>query len=333
MNNIFICKICKHECCNIRSLAVHVARAHKISKEIYYKTYLAKSGEGYCKLCGKPTAFHSLTQGFYTHCSKNCTNKDPDTEKHREETMLIRYGVRQAAKNRDILDKCKLTYKERTGYDCPAQNPAVKIQMQKYRDENRQKFLDERKKGGKTYQKTMENKFIEFIKPYNLELINWNNKEDITIKCIICNNTMEHIRNGFIYNRIKKNLIPCSYCLPKPIQTSFKEQIFKLFVKENYTGTIIENDRTILGNNFEIDIFLPNKNMGFEFDGTYWHADSRFYKEDTYIYGKNMYAKDIWQRDLNKDIVALEKGIKLIRIKEYDWDNDPMIKEIIKSYL
>ena len=35
MNNIFICEICKHECCNIKSLAVHVARAHKISKETF----------------------------------------------------------------------------------------------------------------------------------------------------------------------------------------------------------------------------------------------------------------------------------------------------------
>ena len=47
----------------------------------------------------------------------------------------------------------------------------------------------------------------------------------------------------------------------------------------------------------------------------------------------DMYAKDIWQKDLNKDIVAVEKGIKLVRIKEYDWDNEPLIKEIIKSYL
>ena len=46
-----------------------------------------------------------------------------------------------------------------------------------------------------------------------------------------------------------------------------------------------------------------------------------------------MYAKDIWKKDLNKDIIAMEKGIKLIRIKEFDWDNDPTIKEIIKSYL
>lgn len=332
MNNIFICEICKHECHNMQSLGIHVTRTHKITKEIYYKTYLAKAGEGVCKLCGKPTAFHSLTKGFYIHCCKNCANKDPETEKHREETMLIKFNVRHASENKDIYNKSKITYKEHTGYNCPAQNPIIKLQMQKYRNENEQKFLNERIKSGKTYQETMKNKFIDFIKPYKLELIEWNNKEDISIKCTICNNTMEHIRNGFIYKRIKKNLIPCSYCLPKPIQTSFKKEAFKQFIKENYNGTILENNRLILGNNLEIDIFLPDKNIGFEFDGTYWHADSRFYKEDTYIYGKNMYAKDIWKRDLNKDIIAKKKGIKLIRIKEFDWDNDPLIKEIIKTY-
>lgn len=34
-----------------------------------------------------------------------------------------------------------------------------------------------------------------------------------------------------------------------------------------------------------------------------------------------MTAKEIWEKDKEKDLLCKSKGIKLIRIKEYDWDN------------
>ena len=47
-------------------------------------------------------------------------------------------------------------------------------------------------------------------------------------------------------------------------------------------------------------------------------------------------AREIWQRDKEKDILCESKGIKLIRIKEYDWVNfnekeKVRIKDVIEN--
>lgn len=49
-----------------------------------------------------------------------------------------------------------------------------------------------------------------------------------------------------------------------------------------------------------------------------------------------MTAREIWQRDKEKDILCESKGIKLIRIKEYDWVNfnekeKVRIKDVIEN--
>ena len=56
----------------------------------------------------------------------------------------------------------------------------------------------------------------------------------------------------------------------------------KRFFNCKICNEIIENDYKEL-NGKEIDIYLPDLKLGFEFDGTYWHADPRFYKENDII--------------------------------------------------
>ena len=83
-----------------------------------------------------------------------------------------------------------------------------------------------------------------------------------------------------------------------------------------------------------MDIYLPDLNLAFEFDGTYWHADSRFYNENYYLPSKNKTAKEIWEYDNEKDKLAKELGITIIRIKQYDWENDRINQEkMIKLYV
>ena len=61
---------------------------------------------------------------------------------------------------------------------------------------------------------------------------------------------------------------------------------------------IIRNDRTVLDGN-ELDIYIPNKNIAFEFDGLYWHSEIK--KTDKKYH-------------LNKTDMCLSKGIQLIHI-------------------
>lgn len=94
---------------------------------------------------------------------------------------------------------------------------------------------------------------------------------------------------------------------------SKKEKEILLYVKSIYNGTIIENNHSVLGNQ-ELDIYLPEMNIAIEFNGAYWHSEQ--------IKGKN-YHKD-------KTKLCLDKGIRLIHIYEWEWDNQ---KEMIKTFL
>lgn len=87
------------------------------------------------------------------------------------------------------------------------------------------------------------------------------------------------------------------------------------FIQSLNINNIIRNSKDYLGGQ-EIDVYLPDYNLGIEFNGTFWHSD--LYKDDNYHF--------------NKSLLAQQKGIKLIHIYQYEWDNK-LTKEKIKQLL
>lgn len=74
-----------------------------------------------------------------------------------------------------------------------------------------------------------------------------------------------------------------------------------------------QSNRSILDGS-EIDIWVAEKRIGIEFNGVYWHNDSR--KTTKYHY--------------NKWLIAKNKGIQLIQIWEDDWNrNSQLIKDML----
>lgn len=67
--------------------------------------------------------------------------------------------------------------------------------------------------------------------------------------------------------------------------------------------TVEENNRTVL-NGKEIDVYVPEFNLGFEMNGLIWHSD-KFGISPNY--------------HLDKTVNCLEKGVKLIHIFEDEW--------------
>jgi Zn ribbon nucleic-acid-binding protein len=86
------------------------------------------------------------------------------------------------------------------------------------------------------------------------------------------------------------------------------------YIKSIYNGKIVRNNRKILDGK-EIDILLPDKNIGIEYCGLYWH--SNLFKNDKY------YHK-------NKMEDAYKNNIRLVSIFENEW---LLKKEIVKSKL
>ena len=105
------------------------------------------------------------------------------------------------------------------------------------------------------------------------------------------------------------------------------------YIKEIYSGEIIENDKNVIKPK-ELDIVLPELKLAFEFDGAYWHMDPRIFEATDYNSKKGMTALEVWEYDNQKIKICEDVGYKLIRIKEIDWLNDNInTKNFIKNII
>lgn len=84
-------------------------------------------------------------------------------------------------------------------------------------------------------------------------------------------------------------------------------------IKSVYNDKIERNKRCLEGQ--EIDIFLPDINIGFEYNGNYWHSSG--YKETTY--------------HQTKSLLAIENNIRLFHV--YEFEQDKTIQYIIEHLL
>ncbi len=96
----------------------------------------------------------------------------------------------------------------------------------------------------------------------------------------------------------------CGKC---DIKWSKNEKEIYEYIKRNYNGTIIPNDRTLIQNPktkqfLELDIWLPDIRKAIEYNGSYWHNNK-------YQQWKDNYKKEYCQ----------ENDINLLVINEKEW--------------
>lgn len=222
-----------------------------------------------------------------------------------KKTNLIKYGTEFYLASDDCKQKTKEFYQKNYGVDCYAQTDEFKNRT--------------------------HNKAYTTYKYANMLNFKYNG-EICTCFCDICKKEFD-IDLHTLRARKTRNHILCTYCNPLEKQYSTAEKEVCDYIKSIYNGLVIENDRTVL-NGKEIDIYLPDLKLGFEFDGTYWHADPRFYNADDIIDTNGKTAQEIWEKDKDKEILAESLGIKLVRIKEYDWvNNRKNIEEELKKLI
>ena len=133
----------------------------------------------------------------------------------------------------------------------------------------------------------------------------------IRIRHNICNHIYKVSPNHFI-----SKLTRCPYCFRSA--SNQEKELFN-FVCNLTDLRIIRNDRKVIYP-YELDIYIPDKNLAIEFNGTLWH--SLKYKDKNYHY--------------NKSKLCEEKGIRLIHIWEYEWNDirqRPILENIIKNAL
>lgn len=102
------------------------------------------------------------------------------------------------------------------------------------------------------------------------------------------------------------------FCINNSFSSKYEREIASLF--DSIDNKILGDKKTI--SPYELDIYLPNYKLAIEFNGNYWHSELQ---KDTKYHQ-------------NKTIACAKKGIQLIHIFEYEWE-DECTKEKIKNIL
>ncbi len=316
-----------------------------LEKTISYYSYqrnvaTSKKGIYTCIKCSKIKSKQTNLEKYGTEYPiQNNEIKDK-----RKFNNFEKYGVDEPGKLEECINKVKNTKKVKYGdekYNNLKKNKETKIEryndsnynnrlksiqtcLEKYNFTNvsqSQIIKDKKKKtlnnnyGVDNYSqsKDFKNKRIDFLvsKYDKISLLSVND-DTLCLKCDCNQNHDYNININILRNRLIYKTVLCTVCNPvNSFSSSGGELQLQKFIEDNYNGLISINNREVIKPH-ELDIYLPELKLAFEYDGLYWHSEIN--KEKNY--------------HLNKTEKCEKLGIKLIHIYEDDWN---LKKNIIKS--
>jgi rRNA maturation endonuclease Nob1 len=157
-------------------------------------------------------------------------------------------------------------------------------------------------------------KIQEKMKSANLTLLSEiKSNISLQLQCNTCNTVFTFTRQYFTDSKFKKEI--CPTCFPRVKSISKKEQELYDYIL-SLDADAVQSYRSHYHDR-EIDIYIPNLKLGFEFNGLYWHSEQL-------LSSINRDPKS----DYLKKIYFNEQGIKLIQIFEDEWINK---NDIVKS--
>lgn len=233
----------------------------------------------------------------------------------KKKTTLENYGVQNPFQSEEIKSKIKNSNLIKYGFDHPMKSDDI---INKYKETSLHKW------GVDNYTKTDEYKKIMFDKYHNCNIKTNLNSDINYIKYIgfgkyemrcDCDKEHSYITNSHLFHARKGiNNKQCTVCYKVEDNQSFKETEIFEFIRSIYNGEIIRSYRDGL----EIDIYLPELKIGFEFNGLYWHSE--LFKQKNYHLDKLNHFK--------------KRDIRIIYIWEDDWSfKCDIIKSQIKNWI
>lgn len=312
-----------------------------------------------CQSKDRKSATQKMKETNLLRYGSTCSLNNEDVRAKAKETLKRNYGVEVPAQSDTVRDKMKSTSLEKYGVDNPAKNEKVKNKiaetnlerygnicslqseenLEKKRQTMIQKYGDESFRNNLKREQTTLNRYgvkcvlqlpnvIETIKESKASNIAEFEKQNNVVEC---SKLMETYKGRWLDVitpvRFKNRLFIRISDIPKieqwcenskSLRTSNEEQDLFDFVRSIYSGVIIKNDRQIIKPK-EIDIYIPEKKVGIEFDGLFWHSDYHLKEQDLH---------------LQKTIMCEQQGIRLMHIFEDEWLQKPeIIKSMIKSAL
>ena len=314
-----------------------------VEKELAYKNYQKygyEDGSYFCKKCKtrlnnlknygvvstlqRKDVVQKIKQTNLERYGVENVSQNKEIQQRKIQTNLEKYGVEWGLSNEEIRQKAQQTIKEEYGVENVSQNSEIKkkkeetclnnhgvkyiTQSEKYQKELHQKNLE--KYGVPHFflteecQRFKQEKQIELLKTKFGDLWLGINDTNFHLKCDQGKDHDFIIDSRNLHQRHFRYKVPlCTIC--NPIGVSFqseREKELLKFITTHYDSEIINNSKKVIPP-LELDIYLPELKLAFEFNGLWWHNE--LYKDKKHHY--------------NKTEVCEDQGIHLIHIYEDDW--------------
>jgi hypothetical protein len=222
-------------------------------------------------------------------------SKLPEIRDKACDTNFERYGVRYASQSRVFQEKAKQTLIDKYGVEHPAHSLEIinKSKSQRLKDyyNNIPYRVDNR-----VTPLFAQHEYIGVEKTYE-----W--------MCNTCNTKfLDNLDNG--------NIPSCPTCFPY-VKSRGEQELYE-FV-QSLGIFAVRNSRSIIPPQ-EIDVFVPDSRIAFEFNGLYWHSEISGNKDRFY--------------HLNKKTACAKLGIHLVQILDTEWTNKrKLVESRIKQLL
>jgi len=225
------------------------------------------------------------------------TYKKIEIDNNRKRTNIDKYGTEYVINHIETLNKIKNTLNIRYNVkNSPFENKKI------------------REKSSITYKTNKIKELTIFLNKHDCYYIKHNNINNNLTYRLLCKrtNTEFNISYTNLRLRLMGNMEISPFFYKKHGQSYMETELFE-FIEKNYNGDIILNSKSIISP-YELDIYLPDLKIAFEFNGLYWHNE--LHKENNY--------------HLNKTELCENNNIQLVHIYEDDWIYK---QDIIKSMI
>jgi hypothetical protein len=255
--------------------------------------------------------------------------KTEEIKKKTRETNIIKYGVDNPFKSPIIQDKIKDKNRKNLNVDYPMQSPLVRekaaqTMISKFGTPNAMKCKEIKEKAIDTLKRVYGVSNPTYINKGKDVFELFNDKqflEDLYITQKLSTTTIEAmygVSASFVSYKLHNFGIPLRDCC-----FSTPEEQISDFLKLHGIE-ITRRERTLLGDSKkEIDIYIPSKRIGIEFNGLFWHSEQMLRQANRNIEDPKKYH-------LQKTKDAESDNIHLIHIFEDDWRDK---QQIVKSRL
>jgi hypothetical protein len=315
-------------------------KTHNMSLDDYYEKYIEKVNPAPRCECGEKLSVKRISSNKQGRFNKYCNNKDCrelNRLTKRKETILQKYGVEHAQQSKIVREKTEKTCLKKYGTSTVLGNKNIQDKIEKT---NLKKYGVKRTTSLKSFHKKRNKIMIEkygtdcalripevlqrFNKTRQKNYLTYlSDKLQCTDYKIFSTEEnkfqIQHICGNIFEFQPQNGSMPrCDKCFPIEHSSSIAEkELYQWLTTILPENEIIQNNFfTLNKNRKEIDIYLPNKKIGIEIDGIYWHSELSGKKARSYHINKTKFFKNF--------------DINVLHIWDIEWNNK---KEIIQSII